>query len=572
MDPKDLRLFDLLRIDEAQGTISLHGQRMIVVNAGDLGLLRKELITTCGTDRARGILVRFGYARGYRDALATKEMFGWKSVDDWLSAGARLYTIEGSGAIEIVDLRVDQERKSYQGSATLQNSFEANQHLDLFGVGAEPVCWILTGYASGYSSAVMGARVLFTEDSCRGKGDRQCHIIGQSMDLMSDQTRRAIEEFQGADFDLEMRTALASLDERTKDLEIERAHTESLQRQVVQLEQLLTLQNDTEAMVGVSDGFQRMIDEVVRVAATDAIVLVLGETGTGKDLVAREIHRRSGRRNCPFVTLNCGALSSGLVESEVFGHEKGAFTGASQRKLGRFELANTGTLFLDEVGELPLETQVKFLHLLQRGEFERVGGNQTHKVDVRIVAATNRNLEKLVNQGHFREDLFYRLNTFPVYVPPLRERVVDIIPLVNHFVQKFRIQFGRNIRALDRESLRRLQSYTWPGNIRELEHVIERAVLLTDDDVLTVDLSGPKAQPVSHAAFAGASQDLVPLDELERTYLQRVLESTGGMIEGTGGAAEILKLKASTLRSRLKKLGVPYGNRRRITTSSQRKI
>jgi len=371
---------------------------------------------------------------------------------------------------------------------------------------------------------------------------------------------------------LEMRTALASLDEITKDLEIERAHTESLQRQVVQLEQLLTLQNDTEAMVGVSDGFQRMMDEVVRVAATDAIVLVLGETGTGKDLVAREIHRRSGRRNCPFVTLNCGALSSGLVESEVFGHEKGAFTGASQRKLGRFELANTGTLFLDEVGELPLDTQVKFLHLLQRGEFERVGGNQTHKVDVRIVAATNRNLEKLVNQGHFREDLFYRLNTFPVYVPPLRERVVDIIPLVNHFVQKFCIQFGRNIKALDRESLRRLQSYTWPGNIRELEHVIERAVLLTDDDVLTVDLSGPKAQPVSRAAFAGASQDFVPLDELERTYLQRVLESTGGMIEGTGGAAEILKLKASTLRSRLKRLGVPYGNRRRITTSSQRKI
>src|SRR5258707_13924384 len=289
MDPKDLRLFDLLRIDEAQGTISLHGQRMIVVNAGDLGLLRKELITTFGTDRARGILVRFGYARGYRDALATKEMFGWKSVDDWLSAGARLYTIEGSGAIEIVDLRVDQERKSYQGSATLQNSFEANQHLDLFGVGAEPVCWILTGYASGYSSAVMGARVFFTENSCRGKGDRQCHIIGQSMDLMSDQTRRAIEEFQGADFDLEMRTALASLDERTKDLEIERAHTESLQRQVVQLEQLLTLENDTDAMVAVSDGFERMMDEDVLECATELIVMRVGETGAGQDLRDEEI-------------------------------------------------------------------------------------------------------------------------------------------------------------------------------------------------------------------------------------------------------------------------------------------
>src|SRR5258708_27843225 len=392
----------------------------------------------------------------------------------------------------------------------------------------------------------MGARVFFTENSCRGKGDRQCHIIGQSMDLMSDQTRRAIEEFQGADFDLEMRTALASLDERTKDLEVERAHTESLQRQVVQLEQLLTLQNDTEAMVGVSDGFQRMMDEVVRVAATDAIVLVLGETGTGKDLVAREIHRRSGRRNCPFVTLNCGALSSGLVESEVFGHEKGAFTGASQRKLGRFELANNGTLFLDEIGELPLDTQVKFLHLLQRGEFERVGGNQTHKVDVRIVAATNRNLEKLVSQGQFRADLFYRLNIFPVYVPPLSERVVDIIPLVNHFVQKSCIQFGRKIKALNRESLRHLQGYDWPGNIPELEHVIERAVLLAADQYLTPDLSGPEAQPVSRAAFAGASKDLVPLDALERTDLQRVSQSTGGMVERTIGPPHNFHVEAAT--------------------------
>jgi formate hydrogenlyase transcriptional activator len=310
-----------------------------------------------------------------------------------------------------------------------------------------------------------------------------------------------------------------------------------------------------------------MMYEVARVAVTDATVLVLGETGSGKDLVAREIHRRSARRNRPFVSMNCGALPSGLVESEIFGHEKGAFTGASQRRLGRFELAHTGTLFMDEVGELPLETQVKFLHLLQRGEFERVGGNQTHKVDVRIVAATNRNLEKLVNQGGFRADLFYRLNIFPVYVPPLRERVADIIPLVNHFVQKFCVQFGRNIKALNRESLRRLQGYAWPGNIRELEHVIERAVLLADDEVLTVDLSCPRAQSVSREAFHGSSTDLVPLDELERTYLQRVLEGTGGLIEGSGGAAEILKLKASTLRSRLKKLGVPYGNRRRITTS-----
>lgn len=562
MRPQDLRLFDLLRINEAQGAIFLGDQRMIVVNSDDLGLLRKELINTLGTARARGVLIRFGYARGYRDALLMHQMFGWKTVDDWVNAGARLYTLEGSGLAEVVGLRVDREKHFFEAESTLHNSFEAQQHAERFGKGEASVCWVLTGYASGYCSAVIGDRIFFREDSCRGKGDLQCHMIGQSMDIMTDEVRQAVKEFHGEDFEREMRTVVTALDNRTRELEREREHAESLQRQVIQLEKVLTLENNSAAaMVVVSDALRKVMDQVARVAATDAMVLVLGETGTGKDLIARELHRLSPRQSRPFVTLNCGALAPGLAESEVFGHEKGAFTGALQRKLGRFELADKGTLFLDEIGELPLDTQVKFLNLLQRGEFERLGGSQTHKADVRVIAATNRDLEELVEQGKFRADLFYRLNIFPIHVPPLRDRVEDIIPLVSHFVQKFRVRFGKNIKAVSRESLSHLEKYSWPGNVRELEHVIERAVLLTDGEILTVDLDVTRNHHVAAQAIAPLPQALVALDDLERAYLERVLENTGGVIEGKGGAAEILKLNASTLRSRLKKLDISFGSR-----------
>jgi len=309
----------------------------------------------------------------------------------------------------------------------------------------------------------------------------------------------------------------------------------------------------------VSPGFKRVMRDVAQVAETDAAVLLTGETGTGKELIARAVHARGGRRQRALVTVNCAALPAGLVESELFGHERGAFTGAVQRRLGRFEIANGATIFLDEVGEIPLDVQAKFLRVLQEGEFERVGGTQTLKVDVRVIAATNRPLEKLVAEGKFRDDLFYRLNVFPIGLPPLRERREDIRLLTNYFAQKYRARFKKKISSIEQQSLERLMHYPWPGNVRELEHVVERAVLLAEGEVLTINLpsgDGAANPPRPSPAPDPLRPEPVPLAEMERRYIQDVLRHTGGVIAGKSGAAEILGLPVSTLRSRMKKLGI----------------
>jgi transcriptional regulator with GAF, ATPase, and Fis domain len=320
-------------------------------------------------------------------------------------------------------------------------------------------------------------------------------------------------------------------------------------------------------IVGLDPGLRRMMESVSMVAATNTNVLVTGETGTGKELVARAIHERSPRRERLLVKVNCAAISAGLVESELFGHEKGAFTGALARRKGRFELAHGGTLFLDEIGELPLETQVKLLRVLQEREFERVGGSQTVHVDVRVVAATNRNLPEMVAAGRFREDLYYRLAVFPVSLPPLRERTDDIPLLVHWFLRRFARQAGKRIDDVSSEAMGRLTAYRWPGNVRELQNVIERAVILSRKSVLEVealaDLSpvtpertpGPVAvTPTAPSApSAGATRTI---EEVERGYVSEVLAETGWVIEGERGAARRLGLHPNTLRSRLKRWGL----------------
>jgi PAS domain S-box-containing protein len=322
-------------------------------------------------------------------------------------------------------------------------------------------------------------------------------------------------------------------------------------------------------IVGLDPGLRRMMESVSMVAATNTNVLVTGETGTGKELVARAIHEGSPRRERLLVKVNCAAISAGLVESELFGHEKGAFTGALQRRKGRFELAHGGTLFLDEIGELPLETQVKLLRVLQEREFERVGGSQTVHVDVRVVAATNRNLPQMVAAGRFREDLYYRLAVFPVNLPALRERADDIPLLVHSFLRRFARQAGRRIDDVTPEAMRRLTTYRWPGNVRELQNVIERAVILSRRPVLDVEALGdltrangertpaplPTAPPPAPLPGppGGASRTI---EEVERGYVSEVLAETGWVIEGERGAARRLGLHPNTLRSRLKRWGL----------------
>ena len=313
-----------------------------------------------------------------------------------------------------------------------------------------------------------------------------------------------------------------------------------------------------EGIIGTSDGLHYVLHKIDQVASTDASVLIQGETGVGKELVARTIHEQSDRACKPFVVMNCAALAPSLVDSELFGHERGAFTGADRRRQGRFELADGGTLFLDEVGELPLEVQPKLLRVLEQGDFQRVGGTTTIGADVRLIAATNRELGAEVAEGHFREDLYYRLEVYPITVPPLRERTEDIAPLVFHFLRRFNEKRKVKLEEVPTELIRRLEAYPWPGNVRELKNVLERAALASPERVL--GLAAPlRADNRRAAKLAPPSVDgngVLTLDELERRHIRAVLKLCHGQIAGSGGAAEKLGLHANTLRSRMKKLEI----------------
>lgn len=308
-----------------------------------------------------------------------------------------------------------------------------------------------------------------------------------------------------------------------------------------------------EEIIGQSKPLKAMFEHIVLVSRTDTTVLLLGETGTGKELIARAIHNLSPRKTKPLVKLNCAALPAQLIESELFGHEKGAYTGATDKRIGKFEIANGGTLFLDEIGELPLESQVKLLRVLQEREVERLGSNKVIKIDVRIIAATNRDLEQEVAAGRFRSDLYFRLNVFPIDVPPLRERKEDIPLLAYHFLQKMEKKLGKEIRGISNKVLQQLTAYDWPGNIRELEHVIERNAILCKGDTLK-ELYLSRSQQVKPTA--ATTFTLQTWEEHEKEYILFVLAKCNGRVSGAKGAARILNIPPTTLESRMKKLGI----------------
>ncbi|HWN98288.1 MAG TPA: sigma 54-interacting transcriptional regulator, partial [Blastocatellia bacterium] len=410
---------------------------------------------------------------------------------------------------------------------------------------------------------------------CAGSGDIIGHLAvldvkpmpnaSHAMSVLSIFAARAGAELQRLKAEQELRRALAEVEQLKN-----RLHAEN-----VYLQEEIQGQHNFGEIVGTSPALLAVLQELERVAPTDSTVLINGETGTGKELIARAIHDRSTRKNHALVKVNCGAISAGLVESELFGHVKGAFTGAIDRRTGRFELADGGTLFLDEVSELPLETQVKLLRVLQEGEFEPVGSSRTVRTNVRIIAATNRNLDEATREGRFRSDLFYRLNVFPLHVPPLRERRSDISQLVMFFVSRFGKKFGKRLDGVSQDTMDLLIQYPWPGNIRELQNVIERGVVLAHGPVLTLDpgvlqaqspaVSTTAASPSAHGlsalaapAVAGKSSPDSPatLEEMERRHIVDVLEQARWVIEGARGAALMLNLHPNTLRSRMKKLGI----------------
>ena len=323
-----------------------------------------------------------------------------------------------------------------------------------------------------------------------------------------------------------------------------------LQEENLYLQNEIKLSHNFEEIIGKSNAIKNILGKVEQVAATDSTVLILGETGTGKELIARAIHNISGRSDRPLVKVNCAALPANIIESELFGHEKGAFTGAYERKIGRFELANRGTIFLDEIGDLALDLQVKLLRILQDSEFERLGNSNTIRVDIRIIAATNRDLEKAIANSTFREDLYYRLNVFPIKVPSLRERKEDIPFLVNNFIKKFCKKIGRKIEIIPQQVTDALLSYDWPGNIRELENIIQRAVIVCRGKRLEAGDWMPQKR------IATETQDFTTLEEMEKAHILKVLDSTRWQVSGEKGTAKILGLNQNTLVSRMKKLNI----------------
>ena len=439
------------------GQIWLHEHRMLLVHAEAQGLLRKELIDSLGIDRARGLLTRMGYASGLRDAELARTRSQDCSDAEAFMTGPQLHTLEGIVQVTPVRLELDRMAGRFYGEFLWENSWEGQWHRHHYGQHNEPVCWTQIGYACGYSSAFMGRPILYKEVECVGMGHNNCRIIG-----------KPVEEWDDAAEQLRY-FAPESIADQLIDL----------QTQVVQLRSTIGDKEKLPAdMIGISPGFRRSFELLRQGAASQITVLLLGETGVGKELFARSLHAMGARRDKPFVAVNCAAIPAELVESELFGVERGAYTGAQAARAGRFERADGGSLFLDEIGDLPLPAQSKLLRVLQDGELERVGDHRVRRVDVRMIAATNADLHQLVKEGRFRSDLYYRLNPFQIQIPPLRERKEDISFLAKRFLEKHCAVHGKKLRGFTDKAKRALLTYEWPGNIRELQNMIERGVIL----------------------------------------------------------------------------------------------
>ena len=344
-----------------------------------------------------------------------------------------------------------------------------------------------------------------------------------------------------------------------KTLALEEIHhlNKQLKQEKEYLEEEIKTEYNFEEIVGSSPIMHNVFEKVDHVTSTDTTVLITGETGTGKELIARAIHDRSPRKERALIKLNCAALPPQLLESELFGHEKGSFTGATERRIGKFELAHKSTIFLDEIGELPLELQAKLLRVLQEKEIERIGGNKVIKVDMRIITATNRNLEKEVADGRFRSDLYFRLNVFPIHLPSLKERKEDIPQLATHFLKKYSPKIGRRMQGVSASTLKEMINYDWPGNIRELEHLVERGIILSKGNTLSIEIEKTNVKP---NAPVSDNKDIPfkqrTIQEAERELILNTLQSCGGRIRGKGGASELLDINPSTLESRMRKLGI----------------
>jgi DNA-binding NtrC family response regulator len=469
-DLPDIRdLAEQVRFTPDTGRIWVRDQRGVLLTASVYGALRRELIDRLGPAVARELLSRIGYAEGGRDAEAARRLRPDVSYFDAFAVGPQVHALAGFGWSQVVGLHAEPESGAFAGEFLVHDSLEAATHLDAYGTSPEPVCWMQSGYASGFASAFAGRPILMREVECRGMGHEACRLIGKPLDewlIEAPDTRYYQPE--------------ASVN-RFADREA----------------------GDSDGVVGISAGFGAAMHLLRKAADSRATLLFVGETGVGKEVFARLAHRMSSRRDEPFIAVNCAALPETLIETELFGVAKGAYTGANSSRAGRFERADGGTLFLDEVTSLSLAAQGKLLRALQEREIERVGDSKTRRVDVRVMAACNEDLHLAVEAKRFREDLYFRLTTFPVPIPPLRERRDDIPLLMAYLLRRFCAVHGKSVPGFTARAVEALFAYEFPGNIRELENLIERAVLLVGDgeaiDLPQLALRGGPPRPPAFA-------------------------------------------------------------------------
>ncbi len=474
----DLQLIELVDFSPGSGVIRLREQRMLVLGAAAMGLLRRELIHTLGEDTARRLLLRFGYADGYHDAVSLQENFGWGDPLDGVRAGLKLHALEGIVHAEPERLAYDARLATFEGVLRWDHSYEAEQHLYHHGRARRPVCWTLIGYISGFTSACLGQDVYFSEIQCAGQGADHCRLVGHDAAGWGESLPVLHEDLRGADLRGEVERLRRSVAQQKRELTRRQRAMAGREREVEALRQRAMRHATASRFVVRSSAMRDVLELALRVAPLDTTILVEGESGTGKEFLARMIHEHSPRAARTLVAVNCGALTETLLESELFCHVRGAFTGASRDKIGLFEQASGSTLFLDEVGEMAPALQVKLLRALQERDIRRVGGDRVIHVDVRVVAATNRDLRREAHAGTFREDLYFRLAGFRIRVPPLRERREEIPVLAHSILRTAARRIGKPADAISADAMRRLVDHAWPGNVRELEHAIEHAVIL----------------------------------------------------------------------------------------------
>jgi len=502
--PPDRDLRRLLRFESDSGTIWLGDTRMVLMHTSALAALRQDLMNSVGADHSRRILTRLGYACGLSDAEYAIRQRPNDPIESRFLVGPQLHMLEGAARVTPVKLMIDVQAGQFHGEFRWDHSWEAYAHRQKFGQADHPACWVLLGYASGYTSAFMGQLILFKETQCAASGDEHCMIVGKPIGDWPDGEAHRMYFID----DSLMRKM------------------EALQSQVEALKSSIEPDQQSSQLIGKSSAFRQAYALMEKAAKTQVTVLLTGETGVGKERFARALHDLSPRYSAPFVAVNCAALPAELIEAELFGVEKGAYTGAHAARAGRFERAHGGTLLLDEVGDLPLPAQAKLLRVLQESEVERVGAEVTRQVNVRLVAATNVDLEKAVREGRFRQDLWYRLNVYPICLPPLRERLADVSALANAMLTRFCSVHDKRVTGFAERAMQALEQHDWPGNVRELENLVERGVILAcQGSMIEVEHLFPNRPQATQTSF-DANGQLTELPSLQDDDLSaRILDS-----------------------------------------------